>query len=67
MQEHIRRAHPDHYIPKLPATEDSFRLMINTPPSKKTLAPRRGHCRSKPYISYADQQLMRATAISLAM
>ncbi|KAL6869818.1 hypothetical protein ACO1O0_001149 [Amphichorda felina] len=32
--EHIRRAHPEHYIPKLPATEDSFLLMINTPPSE---------------------------------
>ncbi|KAI9834810.1 MAG: hypothetical protein M1838_005484 [Thelocarpon superellum] len=33
MQEHIRRAHPEHYISKLPATEESFSLMINTPPS----------------------------------
>ncbi|PHH67590.1 hypothetical protein CDD80_717 [Ophiocordyceps camponoti-rufipedis] len=32
MQEHIRRAHPENYISKLPATEDSFLLMINTPP-----------------------------------
>lgn len=31
MQEHIRRAHPSHYIPKLPATEESFQLMVNTP------------------------------------
>ncbi|KIW02754.1 hypothetical protein, variant 1 [Verruconis gallopava] len=35
MQEHIRRAHPDHYIPKLPATEESFALMVNTPPSER--------------------------------
>ena len=35
MQEHIRRAHPEHYISKLPATEESFLLMINTPPSEK--------------------------------
>ncbi|KAK4940762.1 hypothetical protein LTR10_019155 [Elasticomyces elasticus] len=35
MQEHIRRAHPDYYIPKLPATEESFQLMITTPPSAK--------------------------------
>jgi len=35
MQEHIRRAHPEHYIPKLPATEESFILMINTPPSER--------------------------------
>ncbi|KGO65635.1 hypothetical protein PITC_007530 [Penicillium italicum] len=31
MQEHIRRAHPNHYIPKLPATEESFLIMVNTP------------------------------------
>ena len=35
MQEHIRRAHPDHYIPKLPATEESFLLMVNSPPTKR--------------------------------
>ncbi|KAK0612964.1 hypothetical protein B0T17DRAFT_620335 [Bombardia bombarda] len=35
MQEHIRRAHPEYYISKLPATEDSFLLMINTPPSDR--------------------------------
>ncbi|KAL8693068.1 MAG: hypothetical protein Q9218_002032 [Villophora microphyllina] len=35
MQEHIRRAHAEHYIPKLPATEESFQLMINTPPSER--------------------------------
>lgn len=35
MQEHIRRAHPEHYISKLPATEESFLLMINTPPSDR--------------------------------
>ncbi|CAI4216778.1 unnamed protein product [Parascedosporium putredinis] len=38
MQEHIRRAHPEHYISKLPATEESFLLMINTPPSERTPA-----------------------------
>ena len=37
MQEHIRRAHPEHYISKLPATEESFHLMINTPPSERRL------------------------------
>jgi len=31
MQEHIRRAHPNKYIAKLPATEESFHLMVNTP------------------------------------
>lgn len=35
MQEHIRRAHPEHYISKLPATEESFLLMISTPPSER--------------------------------
>ena len=35
MQEHIRRAHPEHYISKLPATEESIQLMINTPPSER--------------------------------
>jgi len=39
MQEHIRRAHPDYYIPKLPATEESFLLMINTPPSARPPPP----------------------------
>lgn len=39
MQEHIRRAHPDHYISKLPATEESFQLMINTPPSERPPPP----------------------------
>jgi len=39
MQEHIRRAHSEHYIPKLPATEESFQLMINTPPSERVPAP----------------------------
>lgn len=39
MQEHIRRAHPEHYISKLPATEESFHLMINTPPSERPQPP----------------------------
>lgn len=39
MQEHIRRAHPEHYIAKLPATEESFQLMINTPPSERPQPP----------------------------
>jgi len=39
MQEHIRRAHPEHYIPKLPATEESFVMMINTTPSERPLPP----------------------------
>jgi len=50
MQEHIRRAHPNYYLPKLPATEESFQLMINTPPSERPQQPpaaapsRRGPC-----------------------
>ncbi|KAJ5160775.1 uncharacterized protein N7482_007779 [Penicillium canariense] len=50
MQEHIRRAHPNHYIPKLPATEESFLLMVNTPPEQRAhlsppepTRPRRPH------------------------
>lgn len=50
MQEHIRRAHPNHYIPKLPATEESFLLMVNTPPEQRAqlsppepARPRRPH------------------------
>lgn len=39
MQEHIRRAHPEHYISKLPATEESFQLMITTPPSERAPPP----------------------------
>lgn len=35
MQEHIRRAHPEYYIPKLPATKESFELMVNSPPREK--------------------------------
>ncbi|KAF2717678.1 hypothetical protein K431DRAFT_288380 [Polychaeton citri CBS 116435] len=35
MQEHIRRAHPEYYIPKLPATKESFELMISTPPRER--------------------------------
>lgn len=35
MQEHIRRAHPEYYLAKLPATKESFELMINTPPHER--------------------------------
>lgn len=31
IQEHIRRMHPEQYLPNLPATEESFQLMINIP------------------------------------
>ncbi|KAI8939625.1 hypothetical protein NX059_003385 [Plenodomus lindquistii] len=39
MQEHIRRAHPEHYISKLPATEESFQLMVSTPPQARPDPP----------------------------
>ena len=35
MQEHIRRAHPEYYLAKLPATKESFELMISTPPHER--------------------------------
>lgn len=35
MQEHIRRAHPEYYIPKLPATEASFLHMISSSPRER--------------------------------
>ncbi|KAJ5179850.1 hypothetical protein N7492_003060 [Penicillium capsulatum] len=61
MQEHIRRAHPNHYIPKLPATEESFMLMVNTPPDQRTqlsppdpAPPRRRHDLSDRDIYVAD-------------
>lgn len=38
MQEHIRRAHPEHYISKLPATEESFTLMVSTPPQPQAVS-----------------------------
>lgn len=37
MQEHIRRAHPEYYIPKLPATKESFDLMVNSTPQERPL------------------------------
>lgn len=50
MQEHIRRAHPEHYISKLPATEESFHLMINTPPSER---PQTQPALGPPHVSQA--------------
>ncbi|OAL46226.1 hypothetical protein IQ07DRAFT_518414 [Pyrenochaeta sp. DS3sAY3a] len=35
MQEHIRRAHPEYYIAKLPATEESFQLMVTSTPQER--------------------------------
>ncbi|KAF8416844.1 hypothetical protein EV426DRAFT_396170 [Tirmania nivea] len=36
--EHIRRAHPEHWIPKLPASAESFHKMIQTPPLPRRIA-----------------------------
>ncbi|KAF2857804.1 hypothetical protein K470DRAFT_260449, partial [Piedraia hortae CBS 480.64] len=33
MQEHIRRAHPEYYIPRLPATEESIERMCSSTPA----------------------------------
>ncbi|KAJ5908878.1 hypothetical protein N7495_001560 [Penicillium taxi] len=61
MQEHIRRAHPNHYIPKLPATEESFLLMVNSPPDnhahlspQEPVQPRRRHDLADRDIYVAD-------------
>ncbi|KAL1970136.1 hypothetical protein VTN77DRAFT_6541 [Rasamsonia byssochlamydoides] len=66
MQEHIRRAHPSHYIPKLPATEESFLLMVNTPldqrahlnpqnnPNNPATQPKKHHAVSDRDIYVAD-------------
>ncbi|OQE20527.1 hypothetical protein PENSTE_c013G03857 [Penicillium steckii] len=70
MQEHIRRAHPSHYIPKLPATEESFLLMVNTPPDQRAqlsppepAAPRRRHGQ---FSDVADRDIYVADASSPA-
>ncbi|KAI0996906.1 hypothetical protein K3495_g11277 [Podosphaera aphanis] len=49
MQEHIRRAHPEYYIPKLPATEESFQLMINSPPSNQQQTQYRSNPNTKDF------------------
>ena len=47
MQEHIRRAHPEYYLPKLPATKESFELMINTPPhDPPAISPNQNHAQA---------------------
>ncbi|KAK2766257.1 hypothetical protein FQN54_007774 [Arachnomyces sp. PD_36] len=58
MQEHIRRAHPSHYIPKLPATEESFQLMVNTPLDQRSHPP--------PQPQQQQQQQQPASAIRRA-
>ena len=57
MQEHIRRAHPEHYISKLPATEESFQLMINTPPSERPQPVQAASSLGVPGWSYHQQSL----------
>ncbi|KIW45451.1 uncharacterized protein PV06_03843 [Exophiala oligosperma] len=56
MQEHIRRAHPDYYIPKLPATEESFQLMISTPPSQRPQQPAAAPAPARKGLSDASDQ-----------
>ncbi|KAL8987095.1 MAG: hypothetical protein Q9177_003669 [Variospora cf. flavescens] len=53
MQEHIRRAHAEYYIPKLPATEESFQLMINSTPSERPQAAPRSFSESYPAAATA--------------
>lgn len=64
MQEHIRRAHPDYYIPKLPATEESFQRMINSPPSERprpALVPQAfGNMGTRPLLLDQALELTRA-------
>lgn len=56
MQEHIRRAHPEYYIPKLPATKESFDLMINTPPHElpQETSPQQNHVRHPVVPQHSD-------------
>jgi hypothetical protein len=65
MQEHIRRAHPEYYIPKLPATKESFELMVTSPPSEKpprvelwspTSAPRQPRSQPADHHQYNSDQ-----------
>ncbi|CZS94548.1 related to transcription factor RfeD [Rhynchosporium agropyri] len=56
MQEHIRRAHPENYISKLPATEESFQLMINTPPSERPPPPTSSNLAPNGYGNGNDKQ-----------
>lgn len=60
MQEHIRRAHPEYYLPKLPATKESFELMINTPPHERpAIDPNHAnhhHNRTHSHSTHTQQQ-----------
>ncbi|KAF2664390.1 hypothetical protein BT63DRAFT_107338 [Microthyrium microscopicum] len=48
MIEHVRRVHSEHYIAKLPATEESFSLMVNTPPSERPQQPQQHSLQHSP-------------------
>ncbi|EEY19977.1 RfeD [Verticillium alfalfae VaMs.102] len=56
MQEHIRRAHPEHYIQKLPATEESFLLMISTDPSTRVQQQPQPSATSAPAGAFPSSQ-----------
>lgn len=57
MQEHIRRAHPEYYIPKLPATRESFEMMITTPPhDPPAIDPNHANHRPSSHHSQLQQQ-----------
>src|SRR5271155_418349 len=60
MQEHIRRAHPEHYISKLPATEESFQLMISTPPSERPPPPPQSSSNPAPRGLSSSYELMKS-------
>ncbi|PYH46512.1 putative transcription factor RfeD [Aspergillus saccharolyticus JOP 1030-1] len=68
MQEHIRRAHPNHYIPKLPATEESFILMVTTPPDQRAhlSPPKPPTSRRRNGVDLADRDVYVADAGSPA-
>ncbi|KAB8072772.1 hypothetical protein BDV29DRAFT_158276 [Aspergillus leporis] len=66
MQEHIRRAHPNHYIPKLPATEESFILMVTTPPDQRAHISPPNQVHSRRRNDVADRDIYVADASSPA-
>ncbi|PWY82490.1 hypothetical protein BO83DRAFT_353393 [Aspergillus eucalypticola CBS 122712] len=66
MQEHIRRAHPNHYIPKLPATEESFILMVTTPPDQRAHLSPSTQAPSRRRNEIADRDIYVADASSPA-
>ncbi|KKK26044.1 rfeD [Aspergillus ochraceoroseus] len=66
MQEHIRRAHPNHYIPKLPATEESFILMVTTPPDQRANLSPPNQTQSRRRNDVVDRDIYVADASSPA-